>query len=391
MLNEKNKNENVDSNMKFEYPEELDNKTSYEDNEQEIQVKPKHKTHIGYNGRLIIAISIFVISLIMCFLLVSKSFNYQNPKIINYNENGSLDYKVYLKENDFYEEKYLDENMIYVANLIDNINIDFNYDFNIEENSNIDFTYQVLGDLIISGQNGTSNFLEKKYVLSEEKDTKLSDAKNLNIKENIVIDYDYYNSIANDYKSSYAVDTNSYLKVYLRINKKDSDKLLDINDSSDVSLTIPLSQRAVEIALNSMDSDSNSKAISDAKLKFNSTIFTIEIIFIIIAIISLVRILKLLVLLTARKNAYDKYVGKLLREYDRLIVETMTGFDMSNCNIIKVKSFEELLDVRDNLKLPIMYYSVVKHSKCHFYIKNNSDIYLVTIKEVDLEGKENEK
>ncbi len=383
MTNKKNKenlvNDSKNLDINFENSEELDNKKT--------SVKPKKKTYLGYNGRLIISISIFIISLVACFLLASKSFSYKTPKIINYNESGSLDYKVYLKENDFYEKDYLEKNMIYVANLIDNINIDFNYDFNIEENSNIDFTYQVLGDLIISNQSGNSNFLEKTYVLSEQRNSKLSDAKELNIRENIIIDYDYYNSIANDYKSSYAVDTNSYLKVYLRINKKGSDELLDIDENSDISLTIPLSQRAVEIALNSKDSDSNSKAISDSKLEFNSTIFIIEVVFIIIAILSLVKILKLLVLLTVRKNAYDKYVGKLLREYDRLIVETTTGFDMSHCNIIKVKNFEELLDVRDNLKLPIMYYNVVKHSKCHFYIKNNSDIYLVTIKEIDLEGK----
>ena len=46
--------------------------------------------------------------------------------------------------------------------------------------------------------------------------------------------------------------------------------------------------------------------------------------------------------------------------------------------------FQELLDVRDNLKLPIMYYSVSKHLKCYFYITYQDRIYLNVVKAVDM-------
>ena len=41
--------------------------------------------------------------------------------------------------------------------------------------------------------------------------------------------------------------------------------------------------------------------------------------------------------------------------------------------------------VRDNLKLPIMYYVVVKHHKCYFYITHGNKIYLNVVKAIDLE------
>ena len=44
----------------------------------------------------------------------------------------------------------------------------------------------------------------------------------------------------------------------------------------------------------------------------------------------------------------------------------------------------ELLDVRDNLKMPIIYVNIVKHQKGLFYIKNDNDIYMITIKNIDL-------
>ena len=69
-----------------------------------------------------------------------------------------------------------------------------------------------------------------------------------------------------------------------------------------------------------------------------------------------------------------------------MIVETETAPVINdNINVIKVGKFQELLDVRDNLKLPIKYYVVNKHQKCYFFISHEEELYLLTIKEVDLE------
>ena len=75
-----------------------------------------------------------------------------------------------------------------------------------------------------------------------------------------------------------------------------------------------------------------------------------------------------------------------------MIVETPTAPILENKEIIKIKRIEELLDARDNLKRPIMYHSLVEHQKCYFYIENQNTIYLLTIKETDLQqASENKK
>lgn len=75
----------------------------------------------------------------------------------------------------------------------------------------------------------------------------------------------------------------------------------------------------------------------------------------------------------------------MLNEYDRLIVETSTCPIISGDNVIVIDKFQELLDVRDNLKMPIMYYVVNKHQKCYFYILHENKIYLCVVKAVDLD------
>ena len=92
-------------------------------------------------------------------------------------------------------------------------------------------------------------------------------------------------------------------------------------------------------------------------------------------------IIKDLASLKKKRTAYDRYVDKLLKSYDRLIVETKTKFDMSNYNVTSVNSFNELLDVRDNLKLPIVYYNIIEHKKGIFYIKNNKDVFRLIVVE----------
>ena len=105
---------------------------------------------------------------------------------------------------------------------------------------------------------------------------------------------------------------------------------------------------------------------------------------VVLSIIFIIKALRLYSKSFVPKNNYDKYISKILREYDRLIVETSSLPNFNDYNIIKINKFTELLDVRDNLHQPIMYYNVVAHQKCHLYILKDSNLYLLTLKDVDM-------
>lgn len=52
------------------------------------------------------------------------------------------------------------------------------------------------------------------------------------------------------------------------------------------------------------------------------------------------------------------------------MIDTRRNYDMpslGNFHVFEVNEFNELLDVRDNTKKPIMHYTVVDHIKCYFY------------------------
>lgn len=211
--------------------------------------------------------------------------------------------------------------------------------------------------------------------------------KSYQFNENIEIDYPLFNSIANKFRENYGVDTTSNLVVYLNIHKKGvSEEIERLDDNSQMLLTIPLSKRSININLDSTEMSKNSYIKGAPSYKTsNYYLLSVAIICFIIFILLLIKLIKFLLRAFRLSPKYDRYINKILKEYDRLIVETTSEPDFTNMKKINVKSFTELLDVRDNLGFPIKYYVVTKHRKCNFYITHTNEVYLLTIKDIDFE------
>lgn len=356
------------------------------------KVKTRKKLHMSYNTRLILSIVLFLLFISMTIFFLLKILPTEE-QVINYKESGNLDYKVYLKENDFYQTEYLDKDMIYVSSLIDYIDVDLEYNFDISENSNIYFVYSIIGNLTIMDESGKNVYFEHDYNLLSYRTDEIDNQDHYDLKQNIKIDYDYYNDIANKFKMEFGLDTTSNLRVYLTIRKVSNDDIpLDSGDS-ELYIDIPLSERSINMTIdyNNLNRTQNIIVKTEDVID-NATYVALTAVGIVGSIATLANTMNLIVLLFVRKKTpYDKYIKRILKEYDRLIAETSHCPNFSDYNLIEISSFDELLDVRDNLKVPIMYYIVAKHIKSYFYIIDNNNLYLVTIKAVDLESKKDEK
>ncbi len=340
-------------------------------------------------NRLIFDIVVFVVLLAIGTILLNKSLGFESEKIIKYSEKSDLDYKVYLVKNDFYEEEYLGKDMLYVANLIDKLVIDFDYKFESEDKENIDFEYSIIGKLAISNPTGTKSYFEKTYVLVDKKQINMTNSTGQNIKETINVDYPYYNSLANSFKNQYGVESDSKLTVYMLINAKNTkDSSFVLDKSSVMSIDVPLSERSVDISMDYKEIDETSNIIKKQKMTIKEIIpLIISIILIALSIMMMLRAMRNINLLRKKKSAYDKYIEKILKEYDRLIAESSTLVSLEDKQVIDIGKFTELLDIHDNLQIPIMYYEVKEHEKSYFYIAHDKLIYLFEVNANDMENK----
>ena len=338
--------------------------------------------------RLFFDIVIFVVFIVSGTFLLNKSLNFESEKIVKYSEKSNLDYKVYLVENEFYDEPYLDKDMLYVANLIDKILIDFDYNFESDDKENIDFDYKIIAKLSINNQTGTKSYFEKSYVLLDSKKINMVNSTGQTIKEQISLDYPYYNRLANSFKNQFGVESDSKLTVYMLINKKNGENSnFTLDSSSMMNIVIPLSERSVDIKLDYKEIDETSNIIKKETMTIKDYLpLIISVVFIIIALIMMVKAMRNINLLRKKKSAYDKYINKILKEYDRLIAESSSLLSFDGKEIININKFTELLDIHDNLQLPIMYYEEKEHELSYFYISHDNVIYLLKIDSNNIEN-----
>ena len=370
--------------------ENSDTKKVNHSNNRKVKTNSKRQVVIK---RLISSSIIFLVFIVAGTVLLNNSFKFNSEKITKYSEKSNLDYKVYLQKNEFYEQQYLGKDMLYVASLIDNVLIDFDYNFQSENDEDIDFTYSIAATLTISNALNTKSYFVKSYKLMEDKTINMVNANIQNIHEQIKIDYPYYNALANSFKNQYGLDTESKLTVYMIINKKNTENSNFVMDTDSImNIAIPLSERAVDISLDYKEINETRNIVEKQNVALRSIItFGLAIVLIVVALIMLVRAMRAFNKLLRKKSVYDKFVGKILKEYDRLIAESTTLMSFEGKEVIKINKFTELLDIHDNLQKPIMYYSVMEHESCYFYINNDNVIYILTINKADLEEQNEEK
>lgn len=335
------------------------------------------KIGISFSTKILIYTILFTSTLFLSVFLLITSCTVREEENVNYQENSSIDYKVFLKENDFYEDEFLGKDKVYVASLIKKIDANFNYTFKIDTKTDVDFKYDIIGTLVIADSMGKNVFFEKDYKLLENGTASIVHGTFENINKVISIDYDYYNNLANKFKINYGINTTSNLIVKLKVNEVSKDDNIDLNNNSELMLTIPLSEREVNIEMDYKEVNKNSMLVSNGSVKVNSYLYLA--IGIVLLMISIFFMSKLLSSETNNTSKYDKYIKKILKEYDRLIVNTKTAPDTKSKKLVEVDSFDELLDVRDNLKLPIKYYVVTEHEECKFYINHEEEIYLYVV------------
>ena len=353
------------------------------------QKKEKKSLYIGYSIRVFIYCILFLLLLFFSLMLVYKSIGVDEEKSVTYQESGNIDYRVYLKQNEFYSLPYLTSGNTVIARLIDKIEINAAYSFAIQEETNIDYNYELVAKLTIDNSDKKRLF-EKEYTLVSNKTEKLTNSTGFNINETVNIDYNYYNNLANEFRSTFGVETVSNLYIYLRTGKSvaNNSKTISLNNSQDMSLSMPLTERTVDISTSNIPMINSSIILAEKKTGFKNISFVvIAVILFITSVSMLLKTLELLFLLFKNDSKYDKFINKILKEYDRLIVETETAPNLTDNNLIKIKKFQELLDVRDNLKRPIMYYIVSNHQKSYFYVQNENNYYLLVVKAIDLENK----
>lgn len=348
--------------------------------------KDKKKTPSYIDKRLLIKKIVISILLIIIAIIIPIITMFIQARItISYKEQSNLDYMVYLKKNNYYETLYLGKDMHYIAGLIDYIYINFNYNFKINENINYDYKYYVEAELAIFERNKPNNVIfSKKDILVEDILESNIDSNEFSINADLRINYDEYNNLVKWFKADYNISADSNLKItlYIKTNGVYEKYEYPIAIKNSMDIIIPLTEQMINISMDYRDINNIEETVIIPNTELiNNISFVSSGIFGLLAIISVIKLIIFIFKVRGKRSFYDKSMGKILKNYDRVIVELKSMLPLQN--VIDVISFEELLDVSDRLSKPILLTEVDRNKKSWFIVKNGEEVYRYILEDVN--------
>lgn len=326
---------------------------------------------------LIIILAIFLISIKMIY--DSFSITSGQNVIYAYNIRQNIDYKVYLYDNSFIDSEYIEKDELYMADLIENIGISFHYNYSGSKVVPVTYEYDIKGTINASYQKDESNdnnIWKKEYTLLNTQTGQISDVNNININEKLDFDYGYYDDIVSNFRKELKLPIDATFDIIMTINMFGQDDLLGkLVDTQVMKLRIPLNSVVFKID-DSYEPIINKNIMSQDEIQQSVNIKRI-ICGILVGIVGIVLFIGLFdkIFNLKSKNPYECKLNKILKEYGDVIVEIINQTNINDLNVVEVKGIDEMIDLEEELRIPIMFYEINEGYLGEFTLIHGNIIY----------------
>ena len=348
--------------------------------------KKRRATYRKNREKWIFVQSVIVIVLTVAVLISAiVSIQLNKKYYVEYSESGSIDYNVFLKQNEFFEESYLGKDQSYVASLIDKIIADFTYDIQMDaDDVNYRYSYKIKSTLEIIDNTSEVAIFNPEQELVNVQNKSQNSAKNLRINEIVVINYDEYNDLANKFLETYSL-TNTTSNIILTL---EVDVLSDCDafsgsavDTYTSELRIPLTTKTVNVEMTSTVPEGETKMIACTRGLGSEAFKTTAIVLGVLDGLMILLLVAFICLTRTPDITYTARVKKIQSQYKSYIQKIKNLFKTNGYQIIQVDTFEEMLEIRDTIQAPILMYENDDKTCAKFMIPTDSKLlYLYEIK-----------
>lgn len=342
----------------------------------------KHFKICELNRKINISVCLAAIILIMIFSIIFLFIYLKRNTVyyVHYDEHSNLDYNVNLKKNNYYEEKSLNKGKQYIASLIDSIDANFKYKLDVKEDLKYNYKYKITANVNVTDNNTNKSI----YTISEdmlEEKTGESDGT-LDINENVKINYNKYNNKISKFVKTYNLtNVTSKLTLQMYVGIDGDLKELNKDNTSVISLDIPLTTNTVAIDIN-YDLSNNVDNLITLKPSYQKSKIwlNIAIIMFVIDLGLLLAFIKYVIDTQTDEEKYNVQLKRILNNYGSQISKVEDEFDMKGYQILKVANFVDLLEIRDTMHTPIiMLENKEQHVTCFIIPTDNKLLYFYSL------------
>ncbi|MBO7341515.1 MAG: hypothetical protein J6U87_02425 [Clostridia bacterium] len=352
----------------------------------------ERKRRANYRRRRRIALTTLAILLVVVTLAVAvvgfALYQINKTIYINYTEQGSLDYTVDLKPNDFYSSASLPSGQSYVASLIDGINAHFSYTLQTQaQNVSYQYSYWLDTQLLITDASTGAAIYDPTFPVKEKQTLTQNAGSKLTITQAAAVDYAYYNELAESFIKTYAL-SGAQSRLITRMHVSVLSLCEDFRESEQseyvITLSVPLTGKTVNVEMSSTVPSAESKILAcenDAPRELLINALTVCGISDIVLLLAFV----LVALLTRNKDiSYSIKLKKLLSAYRSFIQCIQNPFNTDGYQVLYVNSFNEMLEIRDTINSPVLMHENEDHTCARFTIPGPAGLlYIYELKVAD--------
>lgn len=310
----------------------------------------------------------------------------KEEKVLLAQAKTAIDYEVCLNQNNYLEEICLDKNNSYIAQLVKELKIDFNYDY---QNDDLDYyRYEIIAKITssyipVNGKSVNHPIWEKDFVIKESESFY---ASAVSLDEAVTVDLLYYDNLARSFSNELSIPAESNLKILFKV-------YLDKGNSQEtkhvMGLKMPLAVDSFDIEEIKLLNDEMTVTKVEKNLQqvYASLItYILAIAALIVLALNLMRLVK-----EGSKHQYRHDVDKLLKNYSNRIIEVNSFIDYTKMKIIDVISFDELLNLSDEIFEPITHWEKTFNRESWFNIFHHNILYRYILKAEETDKKDSKK
>lgn len=336
--------------------------------------KTKKIALISMEAILILTLSLFAVS-----ALAVPRYRETEAVYYTYDSKGSIHYKVYLRPNPMFNERYLEGDRYYVLKYIDYIDMEFGYDYASSSPAELEVEYGV--SAYLQGLHGR----EEEVLWSREiplipSKIQQEETSKFTMNQKVSVDLKDYSDIAEEIYLDSEINAPVVLKVVFHIHTSALTKHGIIEDEISPSLTIPINSSVFKIEGEPVATgkDKISERVKSQIPVNNGKV---------IILFSASFVLMLLLIFTTRieeappLDAFERRIAAIFKEYSERLagLENSLSYHMSES--INVNSFEDMVKIADEVGQPVFYYKVDDgiERRIEFFVFDNTRIYYLVI------------
>lgn len=313
---------------------------------------------------------------VLGYLFLSSGFSTKTKIKVNYEDSSKVNYKVNYIDNKYSNTLGSDK---YVTNMVNDIDIKFNYNNILSEYISGYYRYNVDLYLIAYEDDITNSLWERKYRLVDDKAVVLdkNNINNIKIDDSFKVDFKKYRDEINNFIDEYNVDVNGYLSIKINIleflnfdslnNEYDDNKVIGIN--------IPLTNDTFRIIVNNIANRDSYYEFSNKKA-MNIVFLIIGTFFLSLSLSNLFMVVRQFKVIYDKESKYNRELKRILSKYDDCIVRVKRLYVKKKYNLIYVDSYDELMDIYEKKNKMISYKEIKPGSYALFVIIDDDNAWI---------------